>query len=412
MARRARRRRRRHVRSRQRKSRHAVIECRRRPPRRRMARRAVGCRKRRSRRRVHRSIRLLPGRQMALRIPAIRRRDRQIIIVVDVAQRAGHIRVPRRQRKSRRAVVEYGRRPAHRIVAGRAVRRRKRRPRRWMHRIRGRLPGRQMASRIPAIVRRDRQIIIVVDVAQRAGHIRVPVRQQKSRRAVVELGVRPIIKRVARRAVRRRKCRSRRRVHRIRRRLPIRQVARRARRRQPYVSSHRRVLMALLAFHHRVRPQQRKPVEVLRNRLHRYLPAQHRVALRTVRPELRPVYVRVTIRALLPDIRKHRLQMASRARYFLVHPPQRIPRAVMIEFRNGPYRRPTRIRVAILARNRQRPVRTLPRLPLPRRRHPHRQRNHRQHHPPKNLCHSVNNCPLTLYLTPTLTQTKRVSNIE
>ncbi len=160
--------------------------------------------------------------------------------------------------------------------------------------------------------------------------------------------------------------------------------------------------MALLAFHHRVRPQQRKPVEVLRNRLHRYLPTQHRVALRAIGPELRPVYVRVTIRALLPYIREHRLEMASRARYFLVHPPQRIPRAVVIEFRNGPNRRPTRVRVAILARDRQRPVRTPPRLPLPRRRHSYPQRKNRQHHPTNFMANSVNNCPLTLYLPPTL----------
>ena len=154
--------------------------------------------------------------------------------------------------------------------------------------------------------------------------------------------------------------------------------------------------MALLAFHHRVRPQQRKPVEVLRNRLHRYLPTQHRVALRAVGPELRPVNVRVTIRALLPYIREHRLQMASRARYFLVHPTQRIPRAVVIEFRNGPNRRPARVRVAILARDRQRSVRTPPRLPLPRRWHGCAQRKKRQHHPPKFMANSVNNCPLTL----------------
>ena len=160
--------------------------------------------------------------------------------------------------------------------------------------------------------------------------------------------------------------------------------------------------MALLAFHHRVRPQQRKPVEVLRNRLHRYLPTQHCVALRAIRSELRPVNIRVTIRALLPYIREHRLEMASRARYFLVHPPQRIPRAVMIEFRYGPNRRPTRVRVAILARDRQRPVRTPPRLPLPRRRHSYTQRENRQHHPTNFMANSVNNCPLTLYLPPTL----------
>src|ERR1700731_2178958 len=127
--------------------------------------------------------------------------------------------------------------------------------------------------------------------------------------------------------------------------------------------------MTLLAFHHRVRSQQRKPVEVLLDRLHRYLPAQHRVALRAVGSELGPVYVGVTIRALLSYIRKYRLQMASRARYFLVHPSERIPRAVVVEFRNGSNRRPACVRVAILARYRQRSVRTSTRLSLRDRRH-------------------------------------------
>ena len=50
---------------------------------------AIGRRKRGSRCRVGRIIRLLPGRQMASGIPAIRRGDLQMIIVVDVSVRTG-----------------------------------------------------------------------------------------------------------------------------------------------------------------------------------------------------------------------------------------------------------------------------------------------------------------------------------
>ena len=41
--------------------------------------------------------------------------------------------------------------------------------------VRGRLPGGQMALRIPAIGRGDRQIVVVVNMAERASHIRVAV---------------------------------------------------------------------------------------------------------------------------------------------------------------------------------------------------------------------------------------------
>lgn len=48
-----------------------------------------------------------------------------------------------------------------------------------------------MALRVAAIGRRDRQIVIVVYMAKRAGHVRVAVRQQKSRGAVIEFCVQP-----------------------------------------------------------------------------------------------------------------------------------------------------------------------------------------------------------------------------
>jgi len=58
-----------------------------------------------------------------------------------------------------------------------------------------RLPGRQMALRISAIGRSNRQIVVVVDVAERAGHIGVPGGKREPGRAVIKRGVQPIVER-------------------------------------------------------------------------------------------------------------------------------------------------------------------------------------------------------------------------
>jgi len=215
----------------QRESRRAVIKGRGGPAHRRMAIRAVRCRERWPRTGVHWIVRLLPRRQVASRVTAIRWRDLQIVIVVDVAGRAGHIRVPVRQQESRRAVIKCCRRPSCGGVATRAVRRSKRRPRGRVGRIICLLPGRQVASRIPAIRRLNGQVVIVIDVAQRARHVRMSRRQQKSGRAVVELRSEPAIKRMAALAISRCKRRSCAGVWRVRGALPVLQVARIALRR-------------------------------------------------------------------------------------------------------------------------------------------------------------------------------------
>ena len=74
-----------------------------------------------------------------------------------------------RQRKARGAVIKGRRRPRGRSVTGRAVRNRKYRGGRRVVRVSGLLPGRQMAAGISASIRRRRQVVIVVDVAVRAG---------------------------------------------------------------------------------------------------------------------------------------------------------------------------------------------------------------------------------------------------
>lgn len=88
------------------------------------------------------------------------------------------------------------------------------------------------------------------------------------------------------------------------------------------------------------------------------------MALGAIGAKLPAVDVGVTIGAALSNVGKNRPGVASGAGHFLVHSAQRVPRAVMIEFRNGADRNPTGAGVAILAGNRERPVRTAAGLPL------------------------------------------------
>ena len=55
-----------------------------------------------------------------------------------------------------------------------------------------------MAAGVSAVVRLRGQVVIVVDVAGGAGHIRMAIRQQEPGRAVIELRAQPAIKGVAR----------------------------------------------------------------------------------------------------------------------------------------------------------------------------------------------------------------------
>jgi hypothetical protein len=72
----------------------------------------------------------------------------------------------------------------------------------------------------------------------------------------------------------------------------------------------------------------------------------------------------VAIRARLAHVREYRLGMATGAGNLLVHAAQRIPRGVMIEFRNGSNGSPAGIRVAVFAGNIEGTVRTSAGLPL------------------------------------------------
>jgi|HubBroStandDraft_6_1064221.scaffolds.fasta_scaffold460555_1 hypothetical protein len=175
MARRARGRRRGHVRSRQSKPGGAVVERGPSPAGCGMTSGAVRRGKSGTGSGVHGIIRLLPSREVALRVSAIGRGNRQTVVVVSVAEGASHICMSIGQKEPSRAVVERCRRPTHRIVASRAVCNHKGRAGGWVDRIRGLLPGRQMALRISTIGRRNRQSVIITDMAESASHARVPI---------------------------------------------------------------------------------------------------------------------------------------------------------------------------------------------------------------------------------------------
>jgi hypothetical protein len=151
--------------------------------------------------------------------------------------------------------------------------------------------------------------------------------------------------------------------------LKIRHVARIAIGRKPQVVSRSRVLMALFALHNSVLAEEWKSIEVLLNRVHRNLPAQHRVALRAVAAELGAVDVRMAIRAVLANVGENRLGVATCAGHFFVHSSKRVSRGVVIKFRDGADRGPGGGGVAIFAGDIQWTVRTSARLPLRRCRH-------------------------------------------
>src|SRR5215472_6055639 len=116
--------------------------------------------------------------------------------------------------------------------------------------------------------------------------------------------------------------------------------------------------MAIVALRGRVGPEQREAILMILHLLHGNLPSLHRVTLRTIRAHPSPVHVGMTVLAILPDVRENRLHMALRAPHFFMHPAQRIPGLVVIEFQVRLDRAPRGHPVAVFARDvERRPVR-------------------------------------------------------
>jgi len=218
-----------HVRSRQGKSRCAVVESCGGPRRSGMAGRAVAYCKRGSGRRVWRGIGILPVRQVATRSTAGGRRDIQSVVIVDVAQIASHVGVPVCQQKSGRAVIENAGGPGRNRVARRAGGGRGGKSGRHMVRnVSTDCCGADECSLVASVAIRRAERVVIVDMAGSAGRRRrgrVRPGQSKTSRAVIERRSRPTDCCVACGAVCRGEGSSRRGVHRIIRLLPGGQMA-------------------------------------------------------------------------------------------------------------------------------------------------------------------------------------------
>ena len=125
------------------------------------------------------------------------------------------------------AVVEGGAGPTSRGMAISAVLRLELRTGLGMYRSRGLVPLRQMAIRVPALLKRRRQCVIARTMASCASHISVSLRERKSCYGMVKpLGIVPTVPRwVASRTLRHREPGGVRRMSRVIRLLPRLQVA-------------------------------------------------------------------------------------------------------------------------------------------------------------------------------------------
>ena len=179
----------------------------------------------------------------------------------------------------------------------------------------------------------------------------VCVRERESIGGVIELCIQPRVHAVTLLACSRKLTR---RVVRILRLLIVPGVAAVTLRRQSLKLSRRSALVTGFAVDCRVCPNQWKPVLMFSNLLKGNPPALHAMTALAIRAELSTVDVCVAIRALCPNVREHQLRVALRTGNILMHPSQWIGSLVVIEFRHAADRFPTRLRVAVLARDRQR----------------------------------------------------------
>src|SRR2546421_5219386 len=106
--------------------------------------------------------------------------------------------------------------------------------------------------------------------------------------------------------------------------------------------------MTVLALHRGVSAEKREAILVILDLLNGIIPTKNGVALRAVRAHFALVNIGVAILTILAHIREYRFYVALRALHFLMHAAQWVVRLVVIEFRNGADRAPTRGGVAFV----------------------------------------------------------------
>lgn len=202
------------------------------------------------------------------------------------------------------------------------------------------------------------QVVVVVDMAIHAGPGRhgVHASERKSCRRVIELGVEPVVGRMAGLAGGGEFAGC---VVGIPGAGVILLMATEARRRHRSEITERAVLVAVVAGGGRVRTRERESVHVLIDLLYRNLPAANRVAGLAVLTHLVLVDVGMAVGALVADVGEHHLGVAGGTGHALMHTAQRIARPIVIKFRHRTNRLPAVDRVAVLAGDIQVAVRAM-----------------------------------------------------
>jgi len=297
------------------------------------------------------------GVQVALGIAAIRGLNGQIVIVVDVAVRAGahfaggHQLVRILKRESRGVVIEGGILPRNGVVAGRAGCQGKNIGRGRVFRIGGVLPGGQVALGVAAIGGNDLQIVVAADVTLLARYIGMAIGERKTnrRRGVVEaLSSQPTVKTVATVASLRELCGD---VIGIGGVLKVLLVAGNASGGKSLELSDSGALVAIFALDGSVGAKEREAVLVILELLDGNIPALDGVTLSTVGAHLPLVNVGVAVLAVFAYIGENGFDVALNALHFFVHAAQGILGLIVVEFGIGADGPPSRGIVAVFTRD-------------------------------------------------------------
>ena len=197
--------------------------------------------------------------------------------------------------------------------------------------------------------RRAGQVVIVVDVAidALAGRIRVPSSQQEPGRAVIKLGIQPVVCSVTALACGRELGSNVVRIGSPRKVGLVTGVARRGHYLELAVGA---ALVAGITVDRCVSTGQRETIIVLLHIFNSNAPSADGVALLAIRAKLTLVNIGVTVLATLTDVGENHLHVTLNTSDAGVQTTQRIARLVVVELRNGSDRPPAIRRVAILAR--------------------------------------------------------------
>lgn len=118
---------------------------------------------------------------------------------------------------------------------------------------------------------------------------------------------------------------------------------------EPLELPHGRILVAAVALQQRVRPHQRKAVEMLLDVLHGNPPAPYVVAVLATGSELPAMDIGVAVGAFCARVAEHQVAMALAAAHPLVHATQGEPGLVVVKLRHVADRLPGRECMAVLA---------------------------------------------------------------